>query len=352
MDVVDPVDCHIEKGTAMDGERLDRLARLIGIAPSRRQVLKLLGGGLAGVAGGFVVHRTPTALAGTIGQFGDDCDTDQQCDQGQLLTCDDDRSTCRGDTGFACFDSGDCSGSDGLLCVDTDGAECTSDETECGTCGTVSTCAAAGESCSDDSCCDDLVCNVDNVCATAAPAGHATVTIHKATCPTGVGPDIFNQCHGNVLGGVSFAIDGFEIGSGVITTNDSGEASQTILEAAETGGVTITEDAATFANYIGAYVYCAEQNSGTVLFDGSADTGAVNFTASQGDDIVCDWYNLTSAASEPPATTGGVTTLPATGGAPGETAGTLSGWLGAAALGGAAAFLAGKKLRDGNRPAE
>lgn len=305
----------------MDGHEIDRLARLVGAEPSRRRVLKLLGGGLFGLAGGIAVRRAPTALAQGAGNFGDACASDDECDGQRLLTCDDDRSTCRGGTGYACFDSGDCSSSDGLLCLDGTGTECTGEESECGTCGTVQ-----------------------------VPGGHATVTIHKATCPTGVGPDIFNQCHGNVLGGVSFSIDGFEIGSGVITTDANGVASQTILEAAATGDVTVTEDAGTFAGYVGAYVYCAEQNSGTVLYDGSADAGAVSFTASQGDDIVCDWYNLTSGGSTTPAT-GGATTLPATGAAssvdPGNT-----GWLGAAALGGAAAFLAGKKLRDGNRAPE
>ena len=64
----------------------------------------------------------------------------------------------------------------------------------------------------------------------------------------------------------------------------------------------------------------------------------VTFTASQGDDVVCDWYNITEADDDGDDTggTSGGTTLPTTGigrdheGAP---------WLGAAALGGAAAFL-------------
>jgi hypothetical protein len=161
------------------------------------------------------------------------------------------------------------------------------------------------------------------VTTSTAEAGSATITIHKATCPTGT-DDIFGECHDDGLGGVSFAIDGFEVGSGTITTDADGVASATVLEAAATGDITLTEDPDVFADYLGAYVYCSEQGSGEVLYDGSADTGSVTFTASQGDDIVCDWYNITEADDDddddadptPTATSGGGTTLPDTGTGP------------------------------------
>jgi hypothetical protein len=327
----------------MDGRRFDEIARLIGTNASRRRVLKGIAGGIFGLSAAGLAARSVRAA----GNFGDACATDDDCDAGQQLTCDESRSTCRGGPGFACFDTGDCSTEDSLLCRDSSGDECTGEETECGVCGGEEpACFTAGEECAVDAdCCSGLVC-ADLVCA-APSSGSATVTIHKATCPTGVGPDIFNQCHGNVLGGVTFSVDGFEIGSGVITTDDSGVASKTILEAAASGGVTLTEDSAVFAQYLGAYVYCSEQGSGTVLIDGDAPNGSVSFTANQGDDIICDWYNLTEAAggttgggttTEPPATT-----LPSTG-AGGER-GHDSAWLGAAALGGTAAYLAARKLR-------
>jgi hypothetical protein len=363
----------------MDNERFDAWTKLIGAKSSRRKGLAIVAAGIVALRGGAAGR---SALAGAIGQFGDACTADNQCDTNASLTCDDSRSTCRGDTGFACFDSGDCSSADGFLCLDSNGVECTSEETECGTCGTASTCVDAGEACddssnccaglvcssiddsgnavchvacgnegaecgSDDGCCSGLVCGSSNTCEATAPSGHATVTIHKATCPDGVGPDIFAECHGNVLGGVSFSIDGFEIGSGVITTDSSGVASQTILEAAATGDITITEDSATLASYLGAYVYCAEQNSGTVLVDGHADGGAVTFTANQGDDIICDWYNITEATSQPASTANTDTTpvtLPATGVA-GGTDDNHTLVIGAAALTGAAALFAARKLR-------
>lgn len=124
-----------------------------------------------------------------------------------------------------------------------------------------------------------------------------------------------------------------------MSVDSCGVASHTILEAAATGGITVTEDSDTLADYAGAYVYCAEQTSGTVLWDGNAPDGAVTFTANQGDDIVCDWNNITgvSAGDE----TGGG---PSTGAGAGEQ-GSERAWLGAAAIGGAAACLAAKKLR-------
>lgn len=176
-------------------------------------------------------------------------------------------------------------------------------------------------------------------CTVIQKGGSATVTIHKATCPSGVAPaDIFDACHANGLGGVSFAIDGFEVGSGTIVTDADGVASATVLEAAKTGDITVTEDPAVFGDYLGSYVYCAEQVSGTVLFDGSAAGGTVTFTASQGDEVVCDWYNITAGDDEP---SDGVTELPSTGAGTGP---ADAAWIGAAALG-AAALLAARKLQ-------
>ena len=109
--------------------------------------------------------------------------------------------------------------------------------------------------------------------------------------------------------------------------------------------------------YLGSYVYCKEQHSGTVLLDGSADTGAIAVTVKDGDDVLCDWYNITKATDNGPGPkpkppkpgkpagngTGSVTTLPETG--TGAERGTTSGLLGVLGLGAAAAALLGKKLR-------
>jgi hypothetical protein len=143
-----------------------------------------------------------------------------------------------------------------------------------------------------------------------AQDGTATITIHKATCPTGVGSAIFDECHGNGLAGVDFLVSDAE-GDQVITTDGDGVASTTVVA----GEVSISEDANVLANYLGAYVYCSEQNSGAVLFDTDLNgTTGVSGNIEAGDDVICDWYNITEAAAAPTATaSSGSTALPSTG---------------------------------------
>ena len=145
----------------------------------------------------------------------------------------------------------------------------------------------------------------------------ATITIHKAECPTGVGSQIFEKCHSNGLGGVSFAIgpDGAE---SIYTTDDSGVIGPITVPA---GHINIVEDPATVSQYLGEYVYCRDLNTDTVLFDSDL-SGTIGLHGSNpaGSNVVCDWYDITPAASNG-GDTGGSTvtaaTLPSTGiGAP------------------------------------
>ena len=122
----------------------------------------------------------------------------------------------------------------------------------------------------------------------AQSAGEAIITIHKASCPEGTGANIFEKCHGNALAGIGFDIDGEDV-----TTGSNGHATTTV----DAGTVTITEDPSDFADYVGARVFCSMQGSQEVLIDASAPTGSVNIKAAGGDDIVCDWYNLTGSAA-------------------------------------------------------
>jgi len=137
-----------------------------------------------------------------------------------------------------------------------------------------------------------------------------------------------------------------------ITTDGGGVASTSV----EAGSVTVTENADTFAKYLGAYVYCSEQKSGAVLIDTDAPSGTVTFAAAAGDDIVCDWYNITPAAappaptSEPTTPTTPATTLPTTGIPAGRDGGNPLFGAGLVAAA-AAVFAAAKKLRpDGTEP--
>jgi hypothetical protein len=146
----------------------------------------------------------------------------------------------------------------------------------------------------------DAVGAISTVVNGGGTGDHATVTVHKAVCPEDFG-DPFVECHDNRLAGVDFAIDGFEVGSQVITTDGDGVATAIVLEASASGEITLSEETAVFENYLGAYVYCSELASDVVLVNESAPTGSVTFAASQGDEIVCDWYNLSEPGGAEPA---------------------------------------------------
>jgi hypothetical protein len=172
----------------------------------------------------------------------------------------------------------------------------------------------------------------------------ATLEIHKAECFHGVGPDIFESCHDNVLEGIGFTVNG---------AGGTTDADGRINFHGPATTVTITEDPAVLAQYLGAYVYCRDLTDDVVLFDGSAtDTGGVvTIDVQDGDQVVCDWYDITEGtdtgdtgdAGDTGGSTGstGATTLPQTGvganaaGSDGTT-GLLLGILGVLAAGGAA----------------
>ncbi len=120
----------------------------------------------------------------------------------------------------------------------------------------------------------------------AAQADETSVTIHKSTCPENTGADIFERCHDNALKGIGFDIAGTDV-----TTGSNGHATANVAA----GSITITEDAGDTAGFKGAYVFCSEQVSGKVLTDGRVNGGSVTINTNEGDEIICDWYNLTAA---------------------------------------------------------
>jgi hypothetical protein len=169
----------------------------------------------------------------------------------------------------------------------------------------------------------------------------ATITIHKAECPTGVGGDIFEECHGNTLEGVDFVITDTDVAE-TYTTDADGVITATVTA----GAVDIGEDPDVLAGYLGAYVYCSDQNTDEVFFDGDLDgESAIAGDIEAGADVVCDWYNITEAADDADDDaddddSGGGTTLPSTGigttTGTGDTTLTLTLALLTLALGGAA----------------
>ena len=148
---------------------------------------------------------------------------------------------------------------------------------------------------------------------TSAQTAPVTLEIHKAECWTGVGATIFEDCHDEVLSGVTFGvwIDGQEVD--FITTGADGVAALDIYA----GELYIEEDPDVSGDYVGAYVFCSDLTTDEVLVDGGVDPdgefyGVVVGEIEAGAEIVCDWYNLWEPADDG-GSSGGVTTPPATG---------------------------------------
>jgi hypothetical protein len=148
----------------------------------------------------------------------------------------------------------------------------------------------------------------------------ADFELHKLVCPADT-MQIFDTCHEDRLGGVTFAV-----GDGLPVTDENGVFTGTIEFNGTSTTVTIIEDPAVAANYVGAYLYCRDLNTNTVLIDGRLETNAADIVVSDGQNIVCDWYDLTPAAAEPTgsptavATTAPVAGLPSTGSGSGRDA--------------------------------
>ena len=102
----------------MDHQRFDEFTRQIGVGRSRRQVIKLLAGGLA--AGLLGVAGRGRAAAQTCGVLGDDCTGNADCCTG--LVCFE--ALCDNPSGL-CMDEGEFCGSAGLECCE--GLDCTDD---------------------------------------------------------------------------------------------------------------------------------------------------------------------------------------------------------------------------------
>jgi hypothetical protein len=77
-----------------------------------------------------------------------------------------------------------------------------------------------------------------------------------------------------------------------------------------------------------------------VLFDGNADALQVTIPAADGDNIVCDWFDLNATGATPTAQS--VTQLPTTGVAPAGDSNDASRWGALGLLSGAAAYAAAR----------
>ncbi len=121
--------------------------------------------------------------------------------------------------------------------------------------------------------------------APVVAASHtARITIHKAVCDSQTA-DLFGDCHDDRIEGVWFYV------AGVWRPTD---ANGVVTWGPGAGTKTIYEDIDQFDMYDGAYVYCSNQVTGKVLWDGLArSNGSVTITTTAGQPVVCDWYDLT-----------------------------------------------------------
>ena len=117
----------------------------------------------------------------------------------------------------------------------------------------------------------------------AASATTAKIIIHKAECPATT-TNLFASCHDNRLAGVGFTV------AGVSRHTD---ANGVVSWGPSAGSQYIHEFSTVFNTYGKAYVYCKDQTSGVVLFDGRTTTGNIRITTTAGHVTICDWYNLT-----------------------------------------------------------
>jgi hypothetical protein len=119
--------------------------------------------------------------------------------------------------------------------------------------------------------------------AAPALASHgARITIHHRACEPQV-QDIFGECHDHPAS-APFKVAGVwrepDINGNVSWTPGAGRH-------------VITQLPDAFAKTEGAYVFCSNQVTGAVLWDGPIyDQPSVTITTTAGQAVVCDWYSL------------------------------------------------------------
>lgn len=133
----------------------------------------------------------------------------------------------------------------------------------------------------------------------AQTTGPVAFTVHAASCPLEdvYNPDIglYDACHANALEGVTFTFSSLEAEPISFATDAAGIGAADILDGAtEATEVTLSVDPAALTG-VGGYVYCADQISGSVLYDGvMINDGVIPlFTIDSSQTVICDWFIYT-----------------------------------------------------------
>ncbi len=129
---------------------------------------------------------------------------------------------------------------------------------------------------------------------TGAQTGTGSIEIHKAVCPAGYepNPEIFNDCHGNGLEGVTFTVvgpDGFEDSAVTAIENAPGPGIVRFTDL-PAGTYTISEDVPDHDTTI--YVYCSLAEAEDVVDFSYNEDGSIDLPLDEGVDVICDWYNI------------------------------------------------------------
>ena len=128
------------------------------------------------------------------------------------------------------------------------------------------------------------ICDWYNLTPAPTAPSTAKITLHVIECPATT-TTLFATCHDtNRLAGASFTV------AGVSRTSD---LNGVVSWGPSAGTYNIHMFSDDFAVYGKAWVYCKDQTSGEVFFDGRTTTGNVSITTVAGDLTICDWYNLT-----------------------------------------------------------
>ncbi len=126
----------------------------------------------------------------------------------------------------------------------------------------------------------------------AQTEGGVAFTIHAATCPLDYEGGIYEACHHNYLEGATFTLTADGIDPAAIVTGVDGVGSALVLAGLESAGNAVLAENPVGQSLAGGWVYCKDQISGFVLYDGPLpETGAIPLgTILSTQATICDWY--------------------------------------------------------------